>query len=168
MVSLEFKFVHYFSIFPYRALFCRDKEWYIDLGTLKHFLILCVNFHNFLQTSSDDDAFHFHGPRSVRKWVKRRRRRQEEQHPRSYVKGKVIDGKHELYTISIAVMLGMRTSIGRTNMIMSETSHNERRWLDNDDLMAVEKYVFPPRVSTYYSWIPKFCRWCQIFNVVAG
>ncbi|KAL7457332.1 hypothetical protein ACHAWC_008872 [Mediolabrus comicus] len=93
----------------------------------------------------DDEAFHFQGPSSVRKFIKRRRSKHSSDKMRSYVKGKVIDGKHELYTMSIAVMLGMRTSIGRTNMEMSETAHNERRWLDNDDLMAVVKYVFPPR-----------------------
>jgi len=96
---------------------------------------------------NSDDAFAFLGPRSVRKWVKRRRSQEETKDPRSYVKGKVIDGKHELYTMSIAVMFGMRTSIGRTNQTMSETAHNLRRWMDNDDLMAVVKYVFPPRVS---------------------
>ncbi|KAL7540246.1 hypothetical protein ACHAXR_009969 [Thalassiosira sp. AJA248-18] len=96
----------------------------------------------------DDDAFaHFHGPKSVRKFINRRRSKEESKNQRSYVKGKVIDGKHELYTMSIAVMFGMRTSIGRTNMAMSQTAHNERRWLDNDDLMAVEKYEFPPRGS---------------------
>jgi hypothetical protein len=95
-----------------------------------------------------DETFHFHGPKSVRNWVKRRRREFEHDgHTRSYVKGKVIDRQHELFIMSIAIMLGMRTSIGRTNMQMAETSHNERRWLDNDDLMAVEKYVFPPRGS---------------------
>lgn len=96
---------------------------------------------------NSDDAFAFLGPRSVRKWVKRRRSQEETKDPRSYVKGKVIDGKHELYTMSIAVMFGMRTSIGRTNQTMSETAHNLRRWMDNDDLMAVVKYEFPPRVS---------------------
>jgi hypothetical protein len=95
----------------------------------------------------DDDSFYFHGPKSVRKWVKRRRSMEENKDPRSYVKGKVIDGKHELYTMSIAVMFGMRTSIGRTNLAMSQTAHNSRRWLDTDHLMAVEKYEFPPRVS---------------------
>jgi len=95
----------------------------------------------------DDDSFYFHGPKSVRKWVKRRRSKVESKDLRSYVKGKVIDGKHELYTMSIAVMFGMRTSIGRTNLAMSQSAHNSRRWLDNDDLMAVEKYEFPPRVS---------------------
>lgn len=101
----------------------------------------------------DDDSFYFHGPKSVRKWVKRRRSMEENKDLRSYVKGKVIDGKHELYTMSIAVMFGMRTSIGRTNLDMSQTAHNSLRWLDNDDLMAVEKYEFPPRVSvldTYF------------------
>lgn len=95
----------------------------------------------------DDDSFYFHGPKSVRKWVQRRRSIEESKDMRSYVKGKVIDGKHELYTMSIAVMFGMRTSIGRTNLAMSQTAHNSRRWLDTDHLMAVEKYEFPPRVS---------------------
>lgn len=98
-------------------------------------------------SKNSDDAFAFLGPRSVRKWVKRRRSQEGTKDPRSYVKGKVIDGKHELYTMSIAVMFGMRTSIGRTNQTMSETAHNLRRWMDNDDLMAVVKYEFPPRVS---------------------
>lgn len=96
---------------------------------------------------SSDDAFHTLGPRSVRKWVNRRRSQEGTKDKRSYVKGKVIDGKHELYAMSIAVMFGMRTSIGRTNLAMSETAHNLRRWMDNDDLMAVVKYEFPPRVS---------------------
>ena len=100
----------------------------------------------------DDDAFHFHGPKQVRKWVKQRRHKEESKNQRSYVKGKVIDGQHELYTMSIAVMFGMRTSIGRTNLEMSQTAHNERRWLDNEDLMAVVKYEFPPKVSDPLTW----------------
>jgi hypothetical protein len=93
-------------------------------------------------------TFHFHGPRSVRHWINKRRHHElSSDNIRSYVKGKVIDRQHELFIMSIAIMLGMRTSIGRTNMQMAETSHDERRWLDNDDLMSVEKYVFPPRVS---------------------
>ena len=99
----------------------------------------------FKLSKDEDEAFHFNGPNSVRRFIKKRRSKESSDERRSYVKGKVIDGKHELYTMSIAVMLGMRTSIGRTNLEMSETTHNERRWLDNDDLMAVVKYVFPPR-----------------------
>ena len=95
----------------------------------------------------DDEAFHFPGPKSVRKWVKRQRMKEESKIQRSYVTGKVIDKKHDQYITSIAVMFGMRTSIGRTNLAMSQTAHNERRWLDNDDTMAVEKYEFPPRVT---------------------
>ena len=103
----------------------------------------------FLTLSKEDsEAFHFHGPNSVRRWVSRRKTKESADKIRSYVKGKVIDGKHELYTMSIAVMLGMRTSIGRTNMEMSETAHNKLQWLDNDDLMEVVKYVFPPRGGT--------------------
>jgi 1-phosphatidylinositol-4-phosphate 5-kinase len=41
---------------------------------------------------------------------------------KSYVKGKVIDGKHELYTLSIAVMIGVRTSISKTNSLLQAES----------------------------------------------
>jgi 1-phosphatidylinositol-4-phosphate 5-kinase len=66
------------------------------------------------------------------------------------VKGKVIDGQHELYTLSIAVMLGLRTSIKNTNKLLSAGDLDvggKRRWLDSDDFMSVEKYVFRPSVS---------------------
>ena len=53
----------------------------------------------------------------------------------------VIDGKHELYALSIAVMLGVRTSIGTTNARMS---NEEKRWLTSDDFMATEKYKLKP------------------------
>eukprot|EP00957_Ditylum_brightwellii_P065381 4959782-Ditylum_brightwellii.AAC.1 len=57
---------------------------------------------------------------------------------------KVIDREHELYTLSIAVMLGLRTSIGMTNSELSD-SEGQMRWLDEDDFRAVEKYVFRPK-----------------------
>jgi 1-phosphatidylinositol-4-phosphate 5-kinase len=54
----------------------------------------------------------------------------------------VIDGQHELYALSIAVMLGVRTSIGATNhQLMAEKNG---RWLTSDDFMATEKYKFKP------------------------
>ena len=103
--------------------------------------------------------FHFHGPRSVRHWINKRRHQEiSSGEIRSYVKGKVIDRQHELFIMSIAIMLGMRTSIGRTNMQMAETSHDERRWLDGEDLMAVEKYIFPPRVSSLLNELNSFMK----------
>jgi len=82
---------------------------------------------------------------------RRRRRRKAKQTKKdiraSYVKGKVIDGQHELYTLSIAVMLGLRTSIKNTNKLLSAGDLDvggKRRWLDSDDFMSVEKYVFRP------------------------
>lgn len=57
---------------------------------------------------------------------------------------KVINGQHELYTLSIAVMLGVRTSIGTTNARMSAS--NGKHWLTSDDFMASEKYEFSPKV----------------------
>ncbi len=56
---------------------------------------------------------------------------------------KVINGQHELYTLSIAVMLGVRTSIGTTNARMSASGG--RHWLTSDDFMASEKYEFSPK-----------------------
>ena len=43
----------------------------------------------------------------------------------SYVKGKVIDRQHELYTLSLAVMLGLRTSIGMTNTILQSSAKQQ-------------------------------------------
>ena len=43
---------------------------------------------------------------------------------KSYVKGKVIDRQHELYTLSFAVMLGLRTSIGTTNGVLASSQEN--------------------------------------------
>ena len=99
------------------------------------------------------------GPTSLR--VRRRAAKGASKKERkSYVKGKVIDGKHELYTLSIAMMLGLRTSISRTNKSLTEELvgpedaaayekaqdkyRHKLQWLDSDDFMAVEKYVFRP------------------------
>ena len=62
---------------------------------------------------------------------------------KSYVKGKVIDGEHELYTLSIAVMIGVRTSISRTNTELN--SGPGRRWVRPADFRATEKYEFRPK-----------------------
>ena len=64
---------------------------------------------------------------------------------KSYVKGKVIDGRHELYTLSIAVMLGVRTSVAKTNAII--TTAGGRRTLTPQDFMCEEKYEFAPKVT---------------------
>ena len=87
--------------------------------------------------------------------LRRKKRKKEKLAKRkSYVRGKVIDGKHELYTLSIAVMLGLRTSISQTNkQLMTNASsltgtdkhRHQLQWLDGDDFMAVEKYEFRPR-----------------------
>jgi 1-phosphatidylinositol-4-phosphate 5-kinase len=66
--------------------------------------------------------------------------------PKSYVKGKVIDGQHELYTLSIAVMIGVRTSIAKTNHILNATTH--KRWVLPQDFKAMEKYEFRPTGGT--------------------
>lgn len=92
---------------------------------------------------------------------RRRPRRKKKKKQRAYVKGKVIDGKHELYALSIAVMLGLRTSIGMTNGQLldnrirkidnnddEETKNNYNSptmWLTSDDFMGVEKYAFRPK-----------------------
>lgn len=78
------------------------------------------------------------------RWRRRKRKDKKGEKRKSYVKGKVINGQHELYTLSIAVMLGVRTSIGTTNSRMSAA--NGRHWLTSDDFMATEKYEFSPKV----------------------
>jgi len=77
------------------------------------------------------------------RWKRRKRKGNKKDERKSYVKGKVINGQHELYTLSIAVMLGVRTSIGTTNARMSASGG--RHWLTSDDFMASEKYEFSPK-----------------------
>ena len=82
----------------------------------------------------------------LQRWRKRKKNAKKSR--KSYVKGKVIDGKHELYTLSIAVMLGVRTSIAKTNTIITSSANN-RRMLVPQDFMAEEKYEFAPKVGEY-------------------
>ena len=64
---------------------------------------------------------------------------------KSYVKGKVIDGEHELYTLSIAVMIGVRTSISRTNTELNSLKPPLKRWVRPSDFRTTEKYEFHPK-----------------------
>jgi 1-phosphatidylinositol-4-phosphate 5-kinase len=73
----------------------------------------------------------------------RRKTKAKGEKPKSYVKGKVIDNEHELYTLSIAVMIGVRTSISRTNTELS--SGPGHRWIKPFDFIAAEKYEFRPK-----------------------
>ena len=76
--------------------------------------------------------------------MKRKMKKLGKKKARNYVKGKVIDGEHELYTLSIAMMLGLRYSIFLTNNQLAEDRKNARMWLDSDEFMKVEKYIFRP------------------------
>jgi 1-phosphatidylinositol-4-phosphate 5-kinase len=62
---------------------------------------------------------------------------------KSYVKGKVIDGEHELYTLSLAVMIGVRQSISRTSI--AQEANNGKRWVKIQDFRTTEKYEFRPK-----------------------
>eukprot|EP00968_Pinguiococcus_pyrenoidosus_P022758 scaffold3350_cov268-Pinguiococcus_pyrenoidosus.AAC.25 len=57
---------------------------------------------------------------------------------RSYIKGKVIDGQHEQYTLALGMMHALRTVIGR------RTAPTQRAHLISSDFTSVDKYVFPP------------------------
>jgi hypothetical protein len=76
---------------------------------------------------------------------RRKRRKGKRSKRKSYVKGKVIDGQHELYTLSIAVMIGVRTSIAKTNALINSLK-GHKKWLTTDDFVASEKYEFKPSV----------------------
>ncbi|CAJ1939797.1 unnamed protein product [Cylindrotheca closterium] len=85
-----------------------------------------------------------HNMLQLQRW-RRKNRRGNRKTRKSYVKGKVIDGRHELYTLSIAVMLGVRTSIAKTNTIIASTTRANA--LTAQDFMAEEKYEFAPKGS---------------------
>eukprot|EP00522_Entomoneis_paludosa_P008717 CAMPEP_0172446096 /NCGR_PEP_ID=MMETSP1065-20121228/5767_1 /TAXON_ID=265537 /ORGANISM="Amphiprora paludosa, Strain CCMP125" /LENGTH=900 /DNA_ID=CAMNT_0013197127 /DNA_START=35 /DNA_END=2737 /DNA_ORIENTATION=+ len=78
------------------------------------------------------------------KW--RKKKKGESNKPKSYTKGKVIDGEHELYTLSIAVMIGVRTSISKTNIVIN--SGPSKRWVLPQDYRTTEKYEFRPKGSS--------------------
>ncbi|KAG7356613.1 phosphatidylinositol-4-phosphate 5-kinase [Nitzschia inconspicua] len=86
-----------------------------------------------------------HNMLQFQRW--RRKKKGGKKKRKSYVKGKVIDGRHELYTLSIAVMLGVRTSIARTNTIISASDGPGKKMLSPQDFMAEEKYEFAPKGS---------------------
>lgn len=79
-----------------------------------------------------------------RKMKRKLKKREKKKKKRSYVKGKKIDGQHELYTLSIAMMLGLRYSIFLTNNQIAEDRRNNHMWLDSDEFMKVDKYIFRP------------------------
>jgi hypothetical protein len=85
-----------------------------------------------------------HNMLQFQRW--RRKKKGGKKKRKSYVKGKVIDGRHELYTLSIAVMLGVRTSIARTNTVISASDGPGKKMLSPQDFMAEEKYEFAPKV----------------------
>eukprot|EP00980_Cylindrotheca_fusiformis_P024095 scaffold11525_cov135-Cylindrotheca_fusiformis.AAC.11 len=85
-----------------------------------------------------------HNMLQLQRW-RRKNKKGKKKKRKSYVKGKVIDGRHELYTLSIAVMLGVRTSIAKTNTIIANTTRSNA--LTAQDFMAEEKYEFAPKGS---------------------
>jgi 1-phosphatidylinositol-4-phosphate 5-kinase len=77
------------------------------------------------------------------RWKRKKKGNFKKNKNKSYVKGKVIDGEHELYTMSIAVMIGVRTSISRTNAELN--SGPGKRWVRASDFRTTEKYEFRPK-----------------------
>lgn len=78
------------------------------------------------------------------RWKRKKKRdKKDKKERKSYVTGKVIDGQHELYAQSIAVMLGVRTSIARTNAEITADQHR-KRWLTPEDFAHAPKYEFRP------------------------
>jgi hypothetical protein len=71
-------------------------------------------------------------------------KKKEKKESRNYVKGKVIEEEHELYTLSIAVMLGLRYAIYQTHRQLENDKKENRFWLDSEEFMRMEKYVFRP------------------------
>ena len=62
------------------------------------------------------------------------------------VKGKRIKKEHELYTLSIAVMLGLRYAIYQTHLQLRKNKEEEedKKWLNSQEFMHTERYIFYP------------------------
>lgn len=64
---------------------------------------------------------------------------------RSHIKGKKIDGRHEQYTLSIGMMLGIRCCVGKSEQLQGSILGTENFKLNFTDFMQVDKFVFPPQ-----------------------
>lgn len=80
----------------------------------------------------------------IKMFGRMKQRRKERRESRTYVKGRVIQEEHELYTLSIAVMLGLRYAIYQTHRQLEQDKQEKRFWLDSEEFMRMEKYVFRP------------------------
>ncbi|GMH82344.1 hypothetical protein TL16_g09226, partial [Triparma laevis f. inornata] len=72
--------------------------------------------------------------------MKKSRRRR-----RSHIKGKKIDGRHEQYTLSLGMMLGIRCCVGKSEQLQGSILGTDNFKLNFTDFMQVDKYVFPPQ-----------------------
>eukprot|EP00588_Corethron_pennatum_P003230 CAMPEP_0194285178 /NCGR_PEP_ID=MMETSP0169-20130528/29571_1 /TAXON_ID=218684 /ORGANISM="Corethron pennatum, Strain L29A3" /LENGTH=1159 /DNA_ID=CAMNT_0039031231 /DNA_START=141 /DNA_END=3617 /DNA_ORIENTATION=+ len=87
-------------------------------------------------------------PRTFHRIIVRGRRRKKKKERPPHASGKVIDGEHEKYVLSIAIMLGIRTVVEATKEQLENFRQNAAEgtpWLDLHDFFAVEKYLFPAR-----------------------
>ncbi|GMH79783.1 hypothetical protein TL16_g08272, partial [Triparma laevis f. inornata] len=77
----------------------------------------------------------------------KKKSKKDKDRTRSYVKGNVIDARHELYTLSIAMMLGLDNSIreGRGEELL--TVDSPMSVLTPSDFKATGEVMFPPRGS---------------------
>lgn len=86
-----------------------------------------------------------HGKKRVfTKFKRNNKRKESKKKSRNYVKGKVIEKEHELYTLSIAVMLGLRYAIYQTHIQLENDKKDKLFWLDSEEFMRMQKYVFRP------------------------
>eukprot|EP00602_Paraphysomonas_sp_CaronLab_P002978 CAMPEP_0185030480 /NCGR_PEP_ID=MMETSP1103-20130426/17485_1 /TAXON_ID=36769 /ORGANISM="Paraphysomonas bandaiensis, Strain Caron Lab Isolate" /LENGTH=804 /DNA_ID=CAMNT_0027565641 /DNA_START=142 /DNA_END=2556 /DNA_ORIENTATION=- len=70
-----------------------------------------------------------------------KRKKKDKRFSRNF-KGKVIDGVHELYTLTAGMMLGMRCAVGRSSMTPTQN-------LALGDFSYVEKISFPPNGNSH-------------------
>ena len=86
---------------------------------------------------------------------KRSKSKSKKDKQRSYVKGNIIGKKHELYTTSIAMMVGLRHAIGGLATVDSKDGNVEASLSDirrdvvlgKEDFASSKELAFPPRGS---------------------
>jgi len=66
---------------------------------------------------------------------------------RENIKGKVIDGKHEQYVLTLGMMIGIRQTLMRQANGVSSATRECNAALRMQDFLETNKYVFPPKGS---------------------
>eukprot|EP00559_Dactyliosolen_fragilissimus_P001992 CAMPEP_0184866398 /NCGR_PEP_ID=MMETSP0580-20130426/22194_1 /TAXON_ID=1118495 /ORGANISM="Dactyliosolen fragilissimus" /LENGTH=685 /DNA_ID=CAMNT_0027366079 /DNA_START=17 /DNA_END=2074 /DNA_ORIENTATION=+ len=98
---------------------------------------------------SGEEATNVDTPGEASGKVEKKQKKQKKAKKGKHAKGKVILKDHELYVLSISMMLGLNTALHYTDIKLKKDL-KKNKYLEADDFNTTQKYTFPPKGGTYY------------------